>query len=137
MKLHSEVFHSPNSRLHLIFLHGLLGQGSMFRFLMAGPQSNLIKEKFNCHLPDLRNHGRSTWHDSMTYPLLAADLKSYLGQIDDNSVILVGHSMGGKTAITFACMYPHLVRGLISLDAPPVDRNNYPELNRSTEYMMQ
>ena len=88
----------------------------MFRFLMAGPQSCQIKEKFTSHLPDLRNHGRSGWHKEMTYPLLASDLKNYLGQVEDNSVVLVGHSMGGKTAITFACMYPHLVRGVISLD---------------------
>ena len=85
----------------------------------------------------MRNHGRSGWHDEMTYPILADDVKKYLGEVENNSVVLVGHSMGGKAAITFACTWPHMVRGLISLDAPPVNRNHYPTLNYTTQHMLK
>ena len=40
--------------------------------------------------------------------------------------------MGGKIAMTFACIYPDLVDGFISIDSPPVNRNLYPHLNTET-----
>ena len=49
----------------------------------------------------------------------------------------MGHSLGAKTAMTFACMYPHLVNRLVSLDASPVDRMAYPHLNESSELMIE
>lgn len=49
-----------------------------------------------------------------------------------NSVSLVGHSLGGKTAIMVACMYPHLIDKLVSLDASPVNRLEYPHLNEGS-----
>ena len=59
--------------------------------------------------------------------------------IDDSNqdVTLVGHSLGAKTAMAFACMYPHLVKRLVSLDASPVGRMEYPHLNHSSEQMIE
>jgi pimeloyl-ACP methyl ester carboxylesterase len=71
----------------------------------------------------------------MDYPSLAEDLKVNLG--DSKKVVLVGHSMGGKAGITFACKWPHLVKGVISIDAPPINRNQWPELNHSTITMIK
>jgi pimeloyl-ACP methyl ester carboxylesterase len=44
--------------------------------------------------------------------------------------------MGGKIAMTFATLFPHLVDGLVSIDSPPVDRNPYPHLNFETEKLV-
>ena len=68
----------------------------------------------------------------MEYEAMALDVNKYLndaGVTKKHSVSIVGHSMGGKTAITFACLFPNLVRNLVSLDAPPVDRNPYAHMN--------
>lgn len=44
--------------------------------------------------------------------------------------------MGGKIAMTFACMFPKIVDGLISIDSPPVNRNLYPHLNVESTIMV-
>ena len=46
---------------------------------------------------DMRNHGRSDWHDSMSYALMAEDVKETLDKLGLDQVMLLGHSMGGKT----------------------------------------
>ena len=76
----------------------------------------------------------------MDYKSIAADVESYMtsaGIDAKQDVTLVGHSLGAKTAMAFACMYPHLVNRLVSLDASPVDRMAYPHLNASSEYMIE
>jgi pimeloyl-ACP methyl ester carboxylesterase len=50
---------------------------------------------------------------------MAADIDNYLeerGVKKNEKIVLVGHSMGGKVAMTFACMWPKRVTGLVSLD---------------------
>ena len=54
-----------------------------------------------------------------------------------NAVSLVGHSLGGKTAIKVATMYPELIDRLVSLDASPVDRTEYPHLNGDSKRMIE
>ena len=77
----------------------------------------------------------------MDYRSLASDVESYMSQVagidHQHDVTLVGHSLGAKTAMAFACMYPHLVDRLVSLDASPVDRMAYPHLNYSSEQMIE
>ena len=90
---------------------------------------------------DLRNHGNSEWHSKINYTSLAQDVHEYMTLSGltsfRNRISLVGHSLGGKTAIKIACMYPSLIDRLVSLDASPVDRMNYPHLNESSERMIE
>jgi pimeloyl-ACP methyl ester carboxylesterase len=76
----------------------------------------------------------------MEYKDIAADVEHYMSSVGIDSrqdVTLIGHSLGAKTAMTFACMYPHLVDRLVSLDASPVDRMAYPHLNDSSMQMIE
>ena len=74
---------------------------------------------FQVHLVDQRNHGRS-FHDSeFNYDVLAADLKNYCSYHDIKDTVLLGHSMGGKTAMLFAALYPEIVSKLIVADISP------------------
>ena len=88
---------------------------------------------------DLRNHGNSDRHEKMDYVSLAEDVRAYLRRVglEGEPVTLVGHSLGAKTAMTYACMFPDLVDRLVSLDASPVDRTNYPHLNLTSERMIE
>src|SRR5699024_6945821 len=59
-------------------------------------------------------------HDEMDYPLMADDLLRVLQHLGLKKVILIGHSMGGKTAMQFALTYPDYVKSLVVLDIAPV-----------------
>jgi len=71
-------------------------------------------------LIDLRNHGDSDHHNSMTYSEMADDLLRFIDSRGLGQITLIGHNIGGKTAMRFAGLYPDRVKGLISLDTAPV-----------------
>ena len=99
----------------LIILHGFLGMGDNWKTL-AKQFSGL---GFQVHLVDQRNHGRS-FHDSeFNYEVLASDLKTYCSHHNLQDIVLLGHSMGGKTAMLFAALHPEMVSKLIVADISP------------------
>ena len=112
MHLHSNIIGEGKP---FIILHGFLGMGDNWKTL-AKQFSTL---GFQVHLVDQRNHGRS-FHDSeFNYDVLAADLKAYCSQHNLKDIVLLGHSMGGKTAMLFAALYPEIVSKLIVADISP------------------
>jgi pimeloyl-ACP methyl ester carboxylesterase len=74
---------------------------------------------FQVHLVDQRNHGRSFHSDAFDYEIMAQDVKNYCDTHNLSDIILLGHSMGGKTAMLFAAKYPELVSKLIVADISP------------------
>ena len=98
-----------------IILHGFLGMSDNWKTL--GAQFSEIG--YEVHLIDQRNHGRSFWDDNFNYELLAEDLKIYCNDHKLKNIILLGHSMGGKTAMLFATLYPELVSKLLVADISP------------------
>jgi pimeloyl-ACP methyl ester carboxylesterase len=50
---------------------------------------------------------------------MAEDLKRYCDHHNLKSVILLGHSMGGKVAMHFAANYPDLIEKLVIVDIAP------------------
>lgn len=112
MKLHSKV---KGEGQPLIILHGFLGMGDNWKTLA----NSYAKEGFEVHLVDQRNHGRSPHDDAFSYDLLAEDLKQYLKGKSIESASIIGHSMGGKTAMRFATLFPEQVDKLIIVDIAP------------------
>jgi esterase len=108
---------APSKPNTLIFLHGLLGAGRTWRQFVLNDQ---ISEDRDIILVDLRNHGESDHHDSMNYTEMADDLLRFLDSRALEHVTLVGHNIGGKTAMRFAGLHSERVKGLISLDTAPV-----------------
>ncbi|NXX98661.1 ABHDB protein, partial [Centropus bengalensis] len=68
---------------------------------------------------DARNHGHSPHSPVMTYEAMSLDVQHLLSRLRIPKCILVGHSMGGKTAMALALQQPHLVERLISVDISP------------------
>jgi len=97
----------------VVFVHGLFGQGKNWTTIAKG-----LAENHRVTLVDLPNHGHSPWTDRVDYAdmagLLAAELE-LLGE----PVTLVGHSMGGKVAMTLALRRPELLRALVVVDIAP------------------
>ena len=99
----------------VVCLHGLLGSGRNW----VGVASALAAG-FEVVLPDLRNHGASPWSDEVGYPAMADDVAGLLDALGLASARLVGHSMGGKVAMTLALTAPERVERLVVVDIAPV-----------------
>lgn len=112
MILHSNTFGEGRP---FIILHGFLGMGDNWKTLAR----HFSKSNFEMHLVDQRNHGRSFHSDDFDYELMANDLKVYCDHHELSDITLLGHSMGGKTAMLFASNYPELVTKLIVADISP------------------
>ncbi len=112
MILHSNTFGEGKP---FVILHGFLGMGDNWKTLAR----HFSKSNFEMHLVDQRNHGRSFHSDDFDYELMAEDLRHYCEVNGLNDIVLLGHSMGGKTAMLFAAKHPELVSKLIVADISP------------------
>lgn len=111
MKLY---FHVTGHGHPLVILHGLFGSSDNWFTL-----SKLFGEKFKVYAVDQRNHGRSPHSDHFDYRIMADDIDNLLIHEGVKSIYLLGHSMGGKTAMQFALMYHEKVDKLIVVDIAP------------------
>lgn len=100
---------------NVIILHGFLGMGDNWK----SHAKNWAAIGYTVHLVDQRNHGKSFWSDDFNYSLLSEDLKHYMDHYQIEKAIILGHSMGGKTAMNFACLYPERIEKLIIADIAP------------------
>ena len=95
----------------LVILHGLLGTSDNWQTL-----GKRFAQTHRVHLIDQRNHGRSPHHSVHSYEAMAEDVLHYLDERNIQHTSIIGHSMGGKTALVFAHRYPDRVHKLIIAD---------------------
>ncbi len=121
MKLFSRI---EGSGKPLVILHGLFGLGDNWAAL-----SKRWAKHFEVHTLDLRNHGRSPHSTVWNYEAMANDVAEYL---DDRNlfrdVVVLGHSMGGKTAMELAVQHANKLSALVVIDIGP---HAYPVHHRS------
>jgi 2-succinyl-6-hydroxy-2,4-cyclohexadiene-1-carboxylate synthase len=101
----------------LVLLHGFTGAASTWKPFcpMWGHHSSLV-------MVDLIGHGQTESPGDMErYDIrkTANDLKVLLDQQGIEKTDLLGYSMGGRTAITFASLYPERVRKLVLESTTP------------------
>ena len=99
----------------LVILHGMLGSSRNWQ--AAG--KDLADAGWHVMALDLRNHGNSPHAAEMSYPDLVDDVLRWLDQQGLDRVHLLGHSMGGKTAMLLACRQPERVSRLTVVDIAP------------------
>jgi len=109
--LHSKIIGKGEP---LLIIHGFLGMGDNWKTL-----GNKFSENYEVHLIDQRNHGRSFFDDEFNYEVLVDDLLKYINHHQLKKVIVLGHSMGGKTAMLFAVTHPEKVKRIIIADIGP------------------
>lgn len=100
----------------MIVLHGLLGSSRNWQ--TAGKD---LADAWQVFALDARNHGRSPHDPAMDYDVLARDVADWMEAQGLSRATLVGHSMGGKTAMLLACRRPELVERLVVVDIAPKD----------------
>lgn len=104
-------FKSTGQGEPLIILHGLFGMLDNWQSV-----ARALENHFTLYLVDQRNHGKSPHLDEHSYKLMASDLREFMLQQGIPQSNLLGHSMGGKTAMQFALDYPEMVTKLIVVD---------------------
>ena len=99
----------------LVIMHGLLGAARNWMAI-----AKRLGEDHEVHALDLRNHGRSPWADTMPYQDMAQDVAAYIESNGLTSPTVLGHSMGGKVAMSLALTTPDIVGRLVVADISPV-----------------
>ncbi|WPR78013.1 alpha/beta fold hydrolase [Algoriphagus sp. NG3] len=98
----------------LIILHGLFGSADNWFSI-----SKELKDNYTLYLVDQRNHGDSPHSEEWDYGVMVEDLRELMASEKLEKAFLMGHSMGGKTAMNFALAYPEKVEKLIVADIAP------------------
>ena len=104
--------HIKNGKPTLVLIHGLLS--SLATFIPLIP---LLENSFDLLLVDQRGHGKTpplgTDYSAKT---MAEDLKNLLDHLNIKTAFILGHSMGGRTALMFGALYPKMVKKMIIED---------------------
>ncbi|HEX5405100.1 MAG TPA: alpha/beta hydrolase [Pseudonocardiaceae bacterium] len=96
----------------LVLLHPLATAGALWT-----PVAEALADRYQVFAPDLRGHGDTSWdRDDFTIQDMADDLWQALDTLSIGSVHLLGMSMGGSVAMTFAGLHPDRVRSLALAD---------------------
>lgn len=99
----------------MVVLHGLFGSSRNWQTM-----ARHLADEYRVFTVDLRNHGRSPWAPTMTYAQMADDLEAFCAGHEAAPAVMIGHSAGGKVAMTLALRHPHMVEALVVVDIAPV-----------------
>jgi pimeloyl-ACP methyl ester carboxylesterase len=114
-------FQKIGSGTPIVILHGLYGSSD--NWISVARQ---LAVAHTVYLIDQRNHGRSPHSPEHSYNLMSNDLYGFFTHQHIENAIILGHSMGGKTAMLFSARYPEKIKGLIIVDIAPA---SYASLN--------
>ncbi len=98
----------------LVILHGLFGSKRNWSSI-----AKALSNRYHVFCLDLRNHGDSPWADGMDYRALAGDVHAFLKRHALHKATVIGHSMGGKTAMALSLLHGELVDALVVVDIAP------------------
>lgn len=108
--------------INIILLPGLFGSGDNWHRIATG-----LTEFANIWCLDLRNHGDSFHSPNMTFYDMAQDIEEFCFQLNISNALLLGHSMGGKVAMTATLCRNISLSHLVVLDILP---KPYPHWHR-------
>lgn len=103
----------------LIILHGLFGMSDNWV-----THARRLADNYSVYTLDQRNHGKSGWNNVFNYEAMVDDLVNFLESQNLEKAHILGHSMGGKTAMQFALEYPGKVDKLIIADISADEYNH-------------
>ena len=131
---HTEVEQSNGYPKPMIVMHGILGNKDSLRTIVAQKE---IRDRRWSFLVDMRNHFDSDWHNEMTYRAMSDDIIRFADEHFIDNFTVLGHSMGGRTAMYVASRYPDRVNGCIVIDTAPVDESaNSDEFNKDVKAIL-
>ena len=123
LALASRDYDGDGGRLPVVILHGLFGSARNWHSI-----ASKLAADGPVHALDLRNHGASPWAQDVAYTSMADDVMAFCHSRGIERAHLVGHSMGGKVAMTLALGRPQQCASLAVIDIAPV---TYPPHHQS------
>lgn len=99
----------------LIILHGLFGSKRNWSAI-----AKALSDRYHVFCLDLRNHGDSPWAEGMDYASMAGDVLAFIKAHALAGATVIGHSMGGKTAMALSLLHGEAVARLVVVDIAPV-----------------
>ncbi|EYE93671.1 putative alpha/beta hydrolase [Aspergillus ruber CBS 135680] len=120
-ELSHQIFGPENEqavRSPILFLHGLFGSKQNNRSISRALARDLKRQIYTL---DLRNHGHSFHAQEHNYTIMAEDVEKFIDQQKLDKCVLIGHSMGAKTAMAVALRFPDRVSGLVPVDNAPIN----------------
>lgn len=108
----------------LLILHGLFGSSDNWMSI-----AKKLEDTHQIYVLDLRNHGQSPWSDEWDYEVMSEDIKAFVAAHHLKDFIVLGHSLGGKVAMHYACKYGN-EDGLQKLIIVDISTRAYPVHHR-------
>lgn len=99
----------------LLILHGVFGSARNWSTV-----AQRLAASRRVFALDARNHGASPWAETMSYAEMSDDVGAFIAARGLGPVALLGHSMGGKTAMLYALHHAEAVDRLVIVDIAPV-----------------
>jgi esterase len=121
-------FREEGEGFPVVIVHGLYGSSDNWLTV-----AKKLSSGYKVYMIDQRNHGRSPNSEEHSYEAMKNDLAEFFDQQKIEKAILIGHSMGGKTAMFYAADYPERIEKLIVVDIAPKD---YFLLNDESQYYL-
>ncbi len=110
--LHSKIIGEGKP---IIILHGFLGMSDNWKTL----GNQYAAHGYQVHLVDQRNHGKSFHSEDFDYEFMSGDVLHYMDHHLIDAANIIGHSMGGKTAMQLAVSVPNKIHKLLVADIAP------------------
>ncbi|XP_043859551.1 protein ABHD11-like [Dromiciops gliroides] len=109
----------------IVFLHGMFSNRNIFR---TEAETLAQQTGRKVLIMDARNHGESPHNPDCSYEAMSADVQALLSKLGLTPCVLIGHSMGGRTAMTLALQKPEMVERLVSVDISPLVAVDMPNI---------
>ena len=110
------------AKLPIITMHGLFGFKANLRSIVANSKINNDRTVVTL---DLRNHGDSFHASEMSLDCMSKDIGTTMDYLEIKHAVLLGHSLGGRVAMTASLYDPRRIQGIIVADVAPVDYQGY------------
>jgi len=95
----------------MVILHGLFGISDNWVSM-----ARVLGGQYTVYVPDLRNHGQSPHSTMFNFNVLEDDLLELTEEYNLENIVLMGHSLGGKTSMYFALHHPQKIKKLVIVD---------------------
>jgi esterase len=98
----------------MLLLHGFMAHAHVWDAFALE-----FRSRYHVISLDQRGHGESDWSEEFAYKIddHVFDICSFVETLALDSIILVGHSMGGRNALFYAACFPEKIGRLVLVDS--------------------